>query len=203
MSVRDVGKPSNGNRSAVATSKFIQKPLLKTGRWRPESYRLAAVDEEEACVAEDREREKRLAAVKVLSDLQSGVGTEKRRCFVVPGWAALLTADGAERAVLGVVDYWLGLDGDGRLRARKDFVTTADGFYWYVVSAGQLARQVFLNAKRVRRAVTRLDAAGLLRKGVHTKGGRNVALRLRLNWPVIEQRVADAWGQGVEDGDDE
>ncbi len=202
MSVRDGGKSSNGNRPAAAASKFIQKALLKTDRWRPESYSLAAVDEEEKCVAEAREREKK-AAVKVLSDLQSGVGTERRRCFVVPAWAALLTPDGAERAVLGVVDYWLGLDGDRRLRANKDFVTTADGFYWYVVSAGQLARQVFLNVKQVRRAVTRLDAAGLLRKGVHTKGGRNVALRLRLNWPVIEQRVADAWGQGVEDGDDE
>lgn len=200
MSVPKVGKSS---KVGSAMSGLIQKPLLKIDRWRPESYSLAAVDAEERSVAEAREREKRLAAVKVLSDLQSGVGTEKRRCFVVPDWAALLTPDGAERAVLGVVDYWLGLDGNGRLRARTDFVTTADGFYWYVVSAGQLARQVFLNAKRVRRAVTRLDAAGLLRKGVHTKGGRNVALRLRLNWPVIEQRVAGVWGQGVEDGDDE
>ncbi|MBN9119489.1 MAG: hypothetical protein J0I06_10085 [Planctomycetes bacterium] len=188
---------NNGHVPLVPSPKALLT-IVPAG-WARSEYSIKAVDEEERAEAEAVQARRDRAAEKRLSDLQSGV-REHKRCYVVPDWAGAVTADGVERAVLGVVDYWLGLEKKGRIRAKGDFLTRSDGFYWYVVTAAQLARQVYWSAKQVRRAVTRLDDEGLLRKGVHTRGGRNVALRLRLNWPVIEVAIADAWGK-AEGGD--
>jgi hypothetical protein len=180
-----------------------QKPLLEsTDAPRGKlPYSLKQVDDEEQAVAAAKRAASR-TAVKRLSDFQSGVG-KRKRFYVVPDWAGAVTPDFVERAVLGVVDYWLGLDDTGEIRAKGDFLTKSDGFYWYVVTAGQLAKQIFGSEKQARRAVTRLDREGLIRKGVHCRGDRNVALRLRLNWPMIEEAIAEAWGRGDDDGEDE
>jgi hypothetical protein len=56
----------------------------------------------------------------MLSPLQSGFNTDRRR-YEVPAWAGAIAGDHVEMAVLGVVDYWLGVacpDQPTRVRAR-------------------------------------------------------------------------------------
>jgi hypothetical protein len=208
VKVRDSKKTVNNDTWAEKysgrTAKQKQKPLIESsGQRRTRSdYSLKAVEEEEQAEAEAVKARLNRPAPAWVSDLQSGVG-KRKRFYIVPDWAGAVTPDFVERSVLGVVDYWLGLNPKGGVRARKAFRTRRDGFHWYVITAGGLARQIFGNVKQARRAVNRLHAKGLLRKEVHSRGGWNVALRLRLNWELIQQVVADEAGRGEDHGDDD
>lgn len=133
-----------------------------------------------------------------VSPLQSDT---KRRHYRVPDWAGAITQDGSERAVLSVVHYWLApAHGSSGTRARGSFLYVDEIDYrWYVVTARQLAKQIFGSVHQVRRAIRRLSKLELIINETHTVAGRNVGVRLRLNWAAIEVAVSEVWGTGEEE----
>jgi hypothetical protein len=124
------------------------------------------------------------------SDLQHGFLNAPMLCKL-PEWVAV-TDDFLERAVLGVVDFMLGVNKSRtRLNAKGRFMhIDVHGEPWYVVTREQLANWLRIdNPTRVRHAVDRLVRKEFLHNVTHTRGRtRNaVAMRLRLNWPKIEE----------------
>lgn len=124
------------------------------------------------------------------SDLQHGFLIEPILCKL-PEWVAV-TDDFLERAVLGVVDFMLGVDPSyTRLNAKGRFVyIDVNGEPWYVVTREQLADWLRIaKPNSIRYAVERLVRKGFLHNITHTRGrSRNaVAMRLRINWPDVEQ----------------
>lgn len=123
------------------------------------------------------------------SDLQHGFLNAPILCKL-PEWVAV-TDDFLERAVLGVVDFMLGVNKSRtRLNAKGRFVhVDVHGEPWYVATREQLADWLRIaNPNRIRYAVERLVRKGFLHNVTHTsRRSRNaVAMRLRLNWPKIE-----------------
>ena len=124
------------------------------------------------------------------SDLQHGFLNAPMLCKL-PEWVAV-TDDFLERAVLGVVDFMLGVNKSRtRLNAKGRFVhVDVHGEPWYVVTREQLANWLRIDKlNSIRYAVERLVRKGFLHNVTHTRGrSRNaVAMRLRLNWPNIEE----------------
>lgn len=158
-----------------------------------DDYTVKYIDEDDD---EDEEPQPRRKP-RVLSRLQSGLGRNSRH-YRVPDWAMALTQDGAERAVLGVVDYRTGFDKEGRVRARGDILhKDQDGVAWYVVTARQLMTQIGANnVHQVRRALNRLVGREFLVRQIHTWSAKTAGLRLRIHWPHVEAVVKKAWGKG-------
>ena len=124
----------------------------------------------------------------------------RRKHYRVQNWAGAITRHGPDRGILGVVDYWLGPDRRGKVRARGRYLCKdEEGNLWYTISAKRLAAQIFGSVYQVRRAMDRLEAAGFLARQTHTYEGRDVGVRLALNWPAIDAAVAVAWAAGVDD----
>ena len=124
------------------------------------------------------------------SDLQHGFLNAPILCKW-PEWVAV-TDNLLERAVLGTVDFMLGVDQSHmRLNAKGRFVhVDVHGEPWYVVTRKQLADWLRIDKPNsIRYAVDRLVRKGFLHNVTHTsRRSRNaVAMRLRLNWPKIEE----------------
>lgn len=124
------------------------------------------------------------------SDLQHGFQNAPMLCKL-PEWVAV-TDDFLERAVLGVVDFMLGVNKPRtRLNAKGRFLhVDVHGEPWYVATREQLADWLRIaKPNRIRYAVERLVRKGFLHNVTHTsRRSRNaVAMRLRLNWPRIEE----------------
>jgi hypothetical protein len=124
------------------------------------------------------------------SDLQHGFLNAPILCKW-PKWVAV-TDNFLERAVLGVVDFMLGVDtSHTRPNAMGRFVhVDMHGEPWYVVTRKQLADWLRINKPNsVRYAVERLVRKGFLHNVTHTsrRSRDAVAMRLRLNWPKIEE----------------
>jgi hypothetical protein len=125
-----------------------------------------------------------------------GTGRGVRGVFV-PLWALVALGNPYQALVLAQVLYWFSEGRDGKPRAK---VRDRDAVLWYVATYEDLAGQVGLNPRTVRKAVGDLVSLGFLtRKVARYRGTPTTHLRPEEGAVRLAREGAEAETEGLSD----
>ena len=134
-----------------------------------------------------------IARPEMASTLQSSEGKRQRGVFI-PYWAISVTEKDDEQKFLGFLDYWLGMDGSGKVRSHYLFYCRGDKHPYLKCTARFIGKGIGKDKRQVHRLVDKMFQKGLLDVMETTDRNGGKAWAVRLNWSRIEEIYSEGDG---------